>query len=323
MKNYIEKILHCDVEVKVYDKVDRLPLIMQETYEYHIMKVMDVQCLVVAPKEQMNLRKIKAANEYMERETGLKVVFCFESLNIYTKNKMLEDRIAFILKGEQLYLPFLGTYLKQESREAKAVGTILSLTQKFLLMAIYRNWKKITVSEAARKLSVSRMSMSRVFSELENRDLGLIKYKGKFKYFMWEKGMSLLWDFIQPILKNPIKREYRLERSLQTESLYYGGMTALSEYTMIADNSYKTYAIIQAQVNELDLESKSLVTMGETPGAIICVMSYEIRFEEYKCIDPLSIILTLDETEKEDPRVEKEVEGLLKEVFNGKWNTEI
>jgi len=323
MEEFIGRMLHYHMKVQAYEKKRELPLIMQEAYEYRVTQMMGTRCLLVTPKEHINLVTIKKVNAYLKKATGLEVVFCFESLKAYTKDKMIENQIAFVINDEQLYVPFWGTYLKNSRVRGRAVEKILSLSQKFLLFAIYKGWNKINVSEAAHELGVSRMSMSRVFVDLENQDLRLIKVEGKSKYFVWKEETAALWDLVLPILRNPIKREYRLENPIRDKSLQYGGLTALSEYTMMTDNTYKTYAIKQTQVKELGLEDRQLVSRGEVPSEVMQVMLYEIPFDDGKCIDPLSTILSLGESDKREPRVEKATQELLEEVFSGKWSTEI
>ena len=52
-------------------------------------------------------------------------------------------------------------------REIAPVHLISYLTQKLIFVAIYEKWVEVTVSEAAIKLKVSKMSISRCFDEIE------------------------------------------------------------------------------------------------------------------------------------------------------------
>ena len=106
----------------------------------------------------------------------MECVFCVDSLSAYTKRKMLEEGIPFILEEKEIYLPFLGIVLNNAVKKDKKRPLRISyLTQKMLLTVLYQKIADASVTDMARILGVSKMSVTRCFNELEAFDLGLIK----------------------------------------------------------------------------------------------------------------------------------------------------
>ena len=92
----------------------------------------------------------------------------------------MEEGIPFVLKGKQVYLPFIGLLLSDENkRDIAPVHLISFLTQRVIFVSIYEKWENVTVSEAAIKLGVTKKSVSRCFDEIEYLNVDILGMKGK------------------------------------------------------------------------------------------------------------------------------------------------
>jgi AcrR family transcriptional regulator len=186
-----------------------------------------------------------------------------------------------------------------------------------LLTALYKGITNSTVTEMAKILGVSKMSVTRCFDELEAFHLGLIENNGTAgRYFIWNKTKRELWEKIRPILRKPVEKEFLLDCT-PPYPLPMGGLTAISHFSMLADNSYPTYAIAKQAVRDLHLEDLPQVPQGELPAAVIQVMGYAYLHEEDAelVIDPLSAALSLSQEEMNDPRIEGAVEEIMEEFL--------
>ena len=90
------------------------------------------------------------------------------------------------------------------------------------------------------------------------------------------------------------------------------GISALSVYSLLNEESYKVYAVDKVMAKKLSLKDKASIPEDEEPVEVFQVMQYVIPFHDGKTIDPLSVLLTLSPEEREDPRIEMAVDEMLK-----------
>ena len=120
------------------------------------------------------------------------------------------------------------------------------------------------------------------------------------------------WALIRPVLRNPILRTFRLAEPIQAE-LPLSGISALSAYSMLADDPYPTVAFEKAQLRELDVPGWKQVPPMEEPLCVAHEVGYILPFGKQNAIDPLSVTLMLTDNDMADPRVEMSVNEMLEE----------
>ena len=248
----------------------------------------------------------------LKKLTDLNCVLCLESVRIYTKEKMLSEGISFVIAGQQIYMPFLGIALtKNGVREIPQKERFSFSTQKLLLTAIYQGWEQMTLTETAKTLGISKMSITRIFDELQALGLNFVNTEGKTRRFIWKNGRRTLWETIRPHLRHPVARQYMFSEQITLGSCKLGGMSAICHYSMLVDDPFKVIAISKAAAKELELSSLPLIPNGEIPDMVVHIVLYSIEYQDGAAIDPLTAILSLSEDDKKDPRVESAIEEIL------------
>ena len=314
---YIEETLHITADVSIYPNSDTLPLYLRNGYDLYTMTVQGVRCLLALPKEPVNLSALRKQCGQLKKLTGLDCVLCLENVRIYTKEKMLSEGIPFVIAGQQIYMPFLGIALnKNGMREVPRTEQISYSTQKLLLTAIYQRWATMTLTEAAKVLGMSKMSITRCFDELQALGLLLVKSEAKMRRFIWEDSRRALWEATSPFLRNPVARQYRLDSNVDIATAKLGGMSALCHYSMLADNPYTIYAVSKDAAKTMDLGKMPLIPDDEAPSMVIHVMRYELEYHDARAIDPLTAILSVTGDDKADPRVEAAIEKVLEDYLH-------
>lgn len=320
MENTIEMLLHLPCEEREFLEIDAIPLFLRGSYHLKMLRVADVSFLIAVPTEKINFATMCKHRKKLMELAKKECVFQFKTVSAYVKQKMLEEGIPFILEGKELYLPFLGVVLNDKAREKKELTRISFLTQKMLLTILYKKIQSITVTEMARILGVSKMSATRCFNEIEAFHPEMIVDNGKAgRYFRWSKTKQELWDTVRPLLRNPVEKEFLLD-CIPPWALPKSGLTVISYFSMLADNSYVTYAIVKQAIKDLHPEKLPQVPKEEVPVAVIQVMGYTYLYEDTDelVIDPLSAILSLTKEELNDPRIEGAVEEILEEfIYDG------
>lgn len=311
MKEFIEKTLHQKIELVPLNCVDSFPLILRANYDCYTMKIERQECILAVLKEEINLSTLRKQYKRISQITGKFCVLYLKKLNYYSRDKMLEEGIPFIWEERQVYMPFLGVLLqKNETRDLKPCSKISFLTQKLLLTAIYDEWDEVSVTEAAERLAVSKMSITRVFDEIESLDIPVLEKTVRSRRYVRIGNKKETWEIIKAFLRSPVLREYHLENEFSGK-LMKSGMSALAELSMLGDNPYPTYGITKYDVRKKRIDKEQEVPRGELPGCIIQELGYCIPFKDGQVIDPLTVYLLLKK--EEDPRVEIALEEMMEE----------
>ncbi len=314
----IEKLLHIPFKEQGYTQKNTLPLFLRGAYELKTLQLEEVSFICATPKEKVNFATMRKHRNKMKELTGKEFVFCVDSLSAYTKGKMLEEGISFILGEKEVYLPFLGIILNSTAKkDKKRPLRIAYLTQKMLLTIVYQKITNASVTDMARILGVSKMSVTRCFDELEAFELGLIQNNGTAgRHLILKKNRRAFWEAIRPILRNPVEKQYFLD-CIPPWPLPVSSLTAISHFTMLADNSYTTYAMHKQKARELHPENLPQVPHDEIPASVIQIVGYIYLFGDTgeSVIDPLSAVLTLNEEELNDPRIEEAVQKIMEEFI--------
>jgi len=316
--SYIKNTLHLNVDASDYENSDKLPLYLRNGYDFSLLTFHGAQLLLAKPKEQSNLTALRKQVSQLKKLTGFDCVLCLESVRIYTKEKMLSEGIPFIIAEQQIYMPFLGIALSKNGiREIPQTERLSFSTQKLLLIAIYQDWTRMTLTETANALNVSKMSITRSFDELQSLDLGLVKAEGKTRCFIWEHSRRKLWESVLPFLRNPVAKQFRISEQIELQAARLGGISAVCHYTMLSDNPYTVYAVPRDNAKALELSRLPRLPNGEIPTMIVQVIRYDLEYQSGAAVDPLTAILSLSVEDKADPRVELAIEEILEVHLNG------
>jgi hypothetical protein len=311
MKDYIGKILHQDVNISAYEDIRKLPLAYQRSYELNKMTIGVQEALVAAPKDKIHLTTLRRHQRQMTIYTGLPCVLYLKDINYYARDTMLEEGIPFIWEGHQIYLPFIGILLDDHRERAIVSSARISfLTQKLLLTALYQCWQNVTVTKAAEKIGVSKMSITRCFNEIEALNLPYLTVRGRARTFTADTDKRKMWETLQGVLRNPVIRTYAMRKE-PNKVLPMSGTMALAHYSTLDEGPYPILAMTKKDLPEIKITAYKLIPAGEVPGCVIQKLGYQILFEGGEAVDPLTTVLTISEEERFDPRVSMAIDEML------------
>jgi hypothetical protein len=313
MKNFLEKTLRQNVSVEESEYLrDKLPLAFRGRYTFYKVETGGLAWIAIQPKNDVGLVMLRKDWAKIEKVAGLNCAIFLNATTFYIKEKLVEEGIPFVLKDKQVYLPFLGYLLSNANeRNIAPVYLISYLTQKLIFVAIYEKWENVTVSEAAARLGVTKMSASRCFDEIEYLNVDILGMKGKARAITVPMNVKKLWDEMQDVLRNPVIARYVLQEDIQLERK--AGISALCEYSLLSDNEYPTYAITKKEIAGAGIKKMKQVHPGEETGCVVLELGYFIDFGNKALEDPMSVALSLTETEKQDERINIQVGEMLKE----------
>lgn len=312
MKEFIEKSIGMEVDIKDGDYNGKLPMIYSSLYDFKIASMHNIEWLIAIPKEKINLAQLRKNHRQIEKLLDMRCALYIKNTSTYSKNAMIADGIPFIVEDKEIYLPFLGILLNSaRERTIKPVQRISFLTQKMILTAIYEKWNGITVTKAAELSDITKMSASRCFDEIEFFDMPILGTKGKSRVINVPDDIKELWSSIEVYMRNPVLNIFYINDNLKLP--VFGGMSALAEYSMISDNKYPTYAVAKKDIKDLTLKDRLVDIKKDEPGCIIQEVGYVVSFGKGDAIDPLSLLLSLSDDEKADERIEISIREMLEE----------
>lgn len=321
MRDALESILHVAVEEKEFRELKKLPLMLKGAYEIKLFNIAGEDMVFIAPKENITFPILKKQWKKFQELLNLPCVVYGNNISTYGKKRMIELQIPFVFGTDNMYLPMMGIRLQKSDEPAlPEVEKFSPFTQKLILTAIYKGWKKKTSKELSEEMAVSRMTVNRALVELKALGLPLTSLEANNRIFQNDYSVKGLFEMTKDYMINPVSKSYSLsETPKQVKDK--GGMSALSEYSMIGDNNYVTYAVSRDEARNMNLDSYKKLPKSEMPVCVVEVLRYKIAVGEG--IDPISAFLSLTYEEKNDPRVKIEIEEILEEIWNGKWNREI
>jgi len=311
MKEYLEAILHQDVDIYPFTDTGKLPLAYRNRYILSNVVISGQIALLVEPVEHETLSVIKKQHRQLEHYTGLHCILALKDISNYARESMVREGIPFVWKDHQVYLPFLGMLLDTaKSRTLPQCEKISFLTQRLLLTALYQGWEGITVTQAAGMLEVTKAAISHSFNELEAINLPYLSAKNRARKLTIEKNKKIAWKTMKNSLRNPIVATYALKECPSTD-LLTAGLTALAGYSLLSEPDYPTFAVSKKAMSSLKITKTMLAVAGDRPACILQETGYHIDFGAGKAIDPLSLVLSLRDEEKEDPRISLAVDEML------------
>jgi len=312
MKEFIEKSIGMEVDIKDVDYNGKLPMIYSSLYDFKIASMHNIEWLIAIPKEKINLAQLRKNHRQIEKLLDMRCALYIKNTSTYSKNAMIADGIPFIVEDKEIYLPFLGILLNSaRERTIKPVQRISFLTQKMILTAIYERWNEVTVTKAAEQLDITKMSASRCFDEIDFFDMPILGTKGKSRVINVPDDIKELWSSIEVYMRNPVINNFYINDNLNLP--VFGGMSALAEYSMISDNKYPTYVVAKKNIKGLALKDRFVDIKKDEPGCIIQEVGYVVSFDKGDAIDPLSLLLSLSDDEKKDERIEISIREMLEE----------
>jgi len=231
----------------------KFPLFLRNEYDIMQGEVENIPCLLLKKTGGLNLTQMKKHMQIVKNNMDTPCVFVLDHVTDYQKKRLVELRISFIVPGKQLYMPFLGVALRREYRNTKKpVQQISFAAQKIALLASYGKWESMTVTEVARLVGYSKMTVSRCLDELEGVIPDCVTVEGRNRCLSLPSARTVReeYDFLKLFLRSPVRKVISLfDIPMKMKTLSAGGISALSEYTMLADNAYPSYAVTKKRLS--------------------------------------------------------------------------
>lgn len=298
-------------------KTGSLPFFLHDNYDFYKLNLLEKEFIVLAAKtgEDLTPAKIRKHIQIATDKLKLQAVFLAESLSSFNRQRLIAYKVPFIIPDNQMYLPDLGMDLKEHFIKVRSKTERLGPAAQVvvLYMLINHHLDSVTPKELADSLGYSMMSMSRAGDEIEVAGLAEVSFQGKRRVIKFDQNRRKLWEKALPFLKNPVKKRLWVN-AFKDHALFVAGESALARYSMLAFPKRPVYAISARGWKKLQNEmSVEVFPYPDEAEFQLEVWRYDPQMiTEGETVDPLSLYLSLKETE--DERIESALEEMMEKI---------
>jgi len=319
--SYLHETLGITPSGQAWPGAGKLPYFLQDAFEVRELKLLNRQILLAIDKrlDKPGLANVRGQIDKLRQLAGMPVVYVTGSLASYERKRLIEQKVPFLVPGNQLYLPDLGIDLREYFRKPPASPdtTLSPATQAMLIAVLLRQpwraqWQPV---EVVSDLGYTAMTLSRAVKEITAAGIATLRTEGKARWLHTDRTAAETWERAKPLLRSPIKRRFWAQPvpKWKPPHVKLAGLNALARYSMLSEPQWPIYAVSPAQWKMAT--QASIETLPEPlPGACEWELWHynPALVPDSETVDPLSLTLSLQHDA--DERVQLALDE-LKERF--------
>ncbi len=316
--NYLDRTFGIKPGFRESAENKQLPLYLRK--RFHLVEGVLFNREVLFAFDRGNARltpmEIRKSIDMIGKKVNRPVIYCTMALSAIELLRLIEYRVQFIVPGKQAYLPdFMVSISNRGQIVREDKNRFTPVAQQTFLYLLVERAEKYPLGEIAERLGYTRMSISRSFDELEKKELLQTYSTGRVKFATLPDNRNIVWEKGKQYLISPVESVKYVRTQLKEpgQELYEAGITALSRFTLLADDEIKTYACTKTVFKDLLATNQcSVVEFPEDAGLKLELWKYDPRlFTTGYTVDKLSLFAAL----KEDPdeRVQIALEEMMED----------
>ena len=324
VRRYLIDVLGIDPQLRPWKGIGKLPYYLHDAFDVLELEMLGRHILLAVDRHAAKppLATLREQIGKLETLSGYPVAYVASTLASYERKRLIDQKIPFIVPGNQLYLPDMAIdlreYFRQRPRSRQSDTALSPSTQALLITALLRKpwqaaWKP---AEVVAELGYTPMTLSRAVNELVDAGLAKLYTEGKTRWLDMERSAAETWDQAKSMMRSPVKRRLWVSHSLKLDAIphYLAGMSALSRYSMLSEPKTPVYALSQAAW-KVAVETGVREMPEHMPDSQECQLWHydpALTRNNSKTVDVLSLMLSLQDDA--DERVQIAL-GELKEHF--------
>ena len=318
---YIKDTLDITLAIQPWNDCADLPFFLRDQYTFYQTKIVTTPCILMVAndKQEATPAAIRKNIDLLTPKTDkAAIIYVRQQLNSFNRKRLVEQKVCFIIPGNQMYLPFLGIDFREHFKKLQSRPETLSPSAQVVLLhsLLKGNQDILRLNDLAEKYGYSIMTMSRAVSEIESLGLAEINTQGRGrKREMMLKGTKQeIWENSLKFLRTPVIQRLYPDPSVTIPDGIYAGLSALARYSTLAESGNTVWAISSAEGRSWTQKYQAeKLAAKDLHSHEIEVWSYDPKlFADAGVVDRLSLFLSL--REDKDERVEAALEQMMKEM---------
>ena len=321
LRNYLADVLGIRIRVSTWPQATGLPFFLQDRYSFYQTEILGLDCVLMVDSgpDATTPALVRKHQALIGGATEQTVVYVRDTVTSYDRKGLIEQKVPFIVPGNQLYLPTLGIDLREHFRSLRfPTKTVSPATQAVVMRALLRGAnEEFTIAGLAEELRYSAMTISRAFDELASIGIGQSRKPGRERCLRLPEQKRELWTKALPFLRSPVRKRHFIAMAAAVETGPAAGLTALAHYSMLAAPENPVSAMLRNEWKRVKHVPDVTIAPRREPGATeIEVWSYDPNlFARDGVVDRLSLYLSL--RDDEDERVQAALEEMMEEMMEG------
>lgn len=312
---YLHETLGTNARVRPWNGVQGLPYFLQDAFDIHELQLGDKDILMASARRQRLplLRTLRTQMDRLAQIAARPVVFATNTLASYERKRLVEQKIPFVVPGNQLYLPDLGIDFREYFRKpSEEVTGFAPATQALFIAALLRKeWQSIwQPTHLVTALGYTTMTLTRAIRELAGAGLITARQEGGARRLQVNHPPAQAWEHATRYLRTPVRRTEWVDGAFVKDfQAPAAGLSALALYSMLAEPPYRIQATSAAQWKRAK-EGGARHELVPAPSAVQWqIWSYPPRLlHDTQLVDPLSLALSLKD--EPDDRVQQALDEL-------------
>ena len=313
---YMLKTLGISLSASPWEQARRLPYYLQDRYTFFESVILDMPCLLMVDRSEnaASPTGIRKNLDQVQLESGKAVLYVRDSVTDNIRQRLILQRVPFIVPGNQMYLPMLGIDLREHFRKIRDKRPHFRPATQVVLLDMLLGSDRYNAAELAKKLGYSAMTIGRAMDEIELAKLAQATPVGRERPLRLSKPKFDIWQQAQSFLTSPVRETRWISQgSSQDVSRPLAGLSALSQCSMLASPKHLTVAAHSKNRKTLLQKNVKESLPGEPDALCIEVWRYSpTLFARENRVDPLSLYLSL--RENNDERVQAALERMIGEL---------
>ena len=318
-QNYITDYSGINLDFKPWTDNGSFPLYLSSDFDFFSAQTDIGTVLAAQPKGVLTFTRLHTANIRLKsyEQWQFNVIFILPKASHYITKRLIDQKIAFVIPGKQIYAPFLGTvyvqrtisnYLTMNNSKLIASGELTPSTLSVYLFHI-KNGFEHKQTEISNNLGISRMTLHRAYIELMREKL-IVKNGDRMEYSL-PKDWKSEFRINCRKFKNPVRKQVYLDGTqssiLKNGMFYRTSETALAEISDMSEPMNEFYAIYSQDWNLIKDKVLTTETL-ENDSIILEIWSIPVPHED-EIVLPLALYLSL--TDEKDERIKMAIESML------------
>jgi len=303
--HYLQDVLGIKTPgVKPWARASELPYFLRDAFQFSQLELLG-QPIVLAigrAAAKQSLSEVRTWLDKVKALAGQPAVYVTDALASYDRRRLIEQKVPFIVPGNQLYLPDLGLDLREYFRRpAPATEAALSPSaQAMLITALLRqpwqpDWQPSTVAAA---LGYTPMTLSRAVKELTAAGLAAARTVGRSRWLRIELPPEQVWERARPALRTPVRRTVWVAAHgvAAHRPSRLAGLSALASYSMLTEPKWPVYALTSVDWKAATDAGVRELREPEVGAQEWQLWSYSPALvPNANAVDPLSLTLSLQD----------------------------
>lgn len=270
--------------------------------------------IILSPKKKDRYSPLQYANisKRLTHIIGKPIVFLFDNLVYYERNRMLKRGVYFIVSRKYAFLPFL--IINSHTTESSRRSSLTPVAQYILLYHLQetsldgKTYQEIERITPYKYITITRAI--KLLKQLSLCELHRVVNNSITVHFIADN--RVLWERALPYLINPVKEVWFCDKIRIDNELFVSSYNALAYYTSL-NPDYTNMVAIEKE-NFKDIKNKNLLDgLNKIDGDTKIEVWEYTPISQKKVVDQLSLYITLKNDK--DARVEKELEIMINKLW--------